>query len=95
MKLTWSEIAINDLLSNIRRYAEQDAITAFRIFDEVKERAGVLGDQPDIGRGGRVVGTKEFVLKHTPFILVYQVQDEQVEILNVLHGAQQWPPAEE
>ncbi|MCG8044986.1 MAG: type II toxin-antitoxin system RelE/ParE family toxin [Candidatus Thiodiazotropha taylori] len=32
-------------------------------------------------------------MKGTPFILVYQVSGDQVDILRVLHGSQAWPPS--
>jgi toxin ParE1/3/4 len=47
---------------------------------------------PLIGRQGRVTGTRELVLRKTPFIVVYRVRADIVEILLVLHAAQNWPP---
>ena len=32
-----------------------------------------------------------FVVTGTPYILPYRVRAETIEILRVLHGAQQWP----
>lgn len=89
--LLWKESAEADLQWNIERYAEADPATAWRIYGEVITRAEALDTHPDMGRPGRVTGTKEFVLKGTPFILVYRVDKDQVEILRVLHGAQMWP----
>ncbi len=43
-----------------------------------------------MGRLGRVSGTRELVIPETPFILPYRIQDNRIEILAVLHGAQQW-----
>ncbi len=95
MKIEWKEDAIEDLARNVEFYAETNPVVAFEVFDDVRERAKVLGDQPDIGRRGRKTGTKELVLKGTPFILVYQVKSDQVAILRVLHGAQLWPPKDQ
>jgi toxin ParE1/3/4 len=47
------------------------------------------------GREGRVAGTREWVLTKTSFIVVYTLRDDAIVVLRVLHGAQQWPPAEE
>ncbi len=91
----WHPRAETDLRENIERHAVDDPLTAWRIFDAVLTRAGILDDQPRIGRPGRVAGTREFVVTGTPFILVYRVRGGEVEILRVLHGAQQWPPAGE
>jgi len=42
-----------------------------------------------------VEGTREFPLPPLPFIVVYRVVErgEAVEIVNVIHGAERWPPA--
>jgi len=45
------------------------------------------------GRAGalRVDGTRELVLAPLPFIAVYEVHQEEVQVLRLLHGAQSWP----
>jgi toxin ParE1/3/4 len=48
---------------------------------------------PNRGRSGQVSGTREIVLAPLPFVVVYQVDDE-VQVLRILHAAQQWPPSE-
>jgi toxin ParE1/3/4 len=56
----------------------------------------VLGKFPYSGRRGRIEGTRELPLAPLPFIGVYIVLEHAsvVEIVNVIHGAQRWPPAE-
>jgi toxin ParE1/3/4 len=44
------------------------------------------------GRPGRVEGTRELVLAPLPFVAVYEVLENEVQVLRILHGAQQWPP---
>lgn len=51
----------------------------------------VLSRHPEIGRQGRAGGTRELVVSRTPYIVAYRVADRRVEVLAVLHGAQQWP----
>jgi toxin ParE1/3/4 len=50
---------------------------------------------PVIGRRGRIQGTRERVIARTPYVAVYAIDREAdiIEIIRVLHGAQQWPPA--
>lgn len=81
------------------RFAQLDYITeqnphaALRVDIEIEQQADHLQDHPDMGRVGRVKGTRELVIQRTPFILVYRVRPRaaRVEILRVLHSAQQWP----
>jgi plasmid stabilization system protein ParE len=35
--------------------------------------------------------TRELVLVPLPFIVVYRVKPEALEIIRVLHGSQRWP----
>ncbi|MDN5844319.1 MAG: type II toxin-antitoxin system RelE/ParE family toxin, partial [Alcaligenaceae bacterium] len=44
---------------------------------------------------GRKRGTRELVISRTPLVLVYRVRPRlaKIEIMRVLHTAQQWPPA--
>jgi len=42
------------------------------------------------GRPGRKPGTREITLGSLP-VIIYRVQNEAVEIVRILHGAQQWP----
>jgi toxin ParE1/3/4 len=46
---------------------------------------------PGIGRPGRVAGTRELVTAGTPYIVPYRVAGDAVQIITVLHGAQNWP----
>jgi toxin ParE1/3/4 len=39
---------------------------------------------PHIGRTGRIEGTRELVMPHMPFVIVYRVS-ANIEILNVVH----------
>lgn len=44
---------------------------------------------PHRGRPGRINGRRELVF--APYIAVYQVKEQSVEISRVYHGAQDWP----
>jgi addiction module RelE/StbE family toxin len=46
---------------------------------------------PEMGRPGRIEGTRELVISRTPYIAAYRIAGDTVRILRVLHGAQQWP----
>lgn len=55
-------------------------------------KAGRLVDHPDLGRPGRVSGTRELVA-HQNYILIYDVAGDRVRVLRVLHASRQWPPS--
>ncbi len=49
-----------------------------------------LPEHPNMGRPGRVEGTRELVV-HRNYIVVYRVKGNDVIILDVVHAAQMYP----
>ncbi len=62
-------------------------LVAQRILNSVE----LLKTQPEMGRPGRVVGTRELVVPNTPFLIPYRVRRERLELIAVFHGHQKWP----
>jgi plasmid stabilization system protein ParE len=50
-----------------------------------------LADFPQLGRVGRIAGTRELVIAGTPYIAAYAVLDGAIAVFAILHGAQRWP----
>jgi toxin ParE1/3/4 len=91
MKVVWSRRAIQHLVS-LRQYIAKDseqnaALVAKRILECIE----LLQTQPNMGRPGRVFGTRELVIANTPCIIPYRVRRERLELIAVLHGHQKWP----
>ncbi|WP_049736363.1 type II toxin-antitoxin system RelE/ParE family toxin [Rhizobium ecuadorense] len=94
MKLVWRAKAASDRKRAIQFIADQNVGAAISQLDEIERQTDLLIDQPEIGRPGRIDGTRELVISRTSFIVIYRVRQklEQVEILRLVHGAQKWPP---
>lgn len=92
MRLRWTPLAELDL-DEIAQYIGQDsAAAAARVVLELIDQAEtLLSENPAIGRPGRVLGTRELVVGHLPYIVAYRVRDSDVEILRVLHTSRAWP----
>ena len=94
MRLRWTEPAAQDL-DKIEAYIsrENSPIVAINIvLDVIETVEKILPGHPRAGRIGRVTGTRELVIDRTPFVVVYrEIGTDQVQILRVLHDAQQWP----
>ena len=94
MKLTWRPPAEQDREAAIDYIAQDNPIAALGQLDRIEQQTDMLLEHPKMGRPGRVKSTRELVISRTPFIVVYHLPSPQhVEILRLLHGAQQWPPA--
>lgn len=73
--------------------AERNPSAAHRIINRIDGSAvRLLSRNPFIGRVGDIPGTRELVVSATPYVVAYRVASEQVELLFVQHGAQEWPP---
>jgi toxin ParE1/3/4 len=91
MKVIWVAGAVRDLLS-VREHIETDnKDAAARVANRLRVSANRLATHPEMGRSGRVGSTRELVVPGTPYILPYRVRQGRIEILAVIHGAQEWP----
>jgi toxin ParE1/3/4 len=92
MTPVWSPEAIADLES-LRAYIEQDDPAAARrvALHIIHNVETLLPDHPDMGRPGRVSGTRELVIPKTPFIVPYRLEGNRIQILRVFRGARRWP----
>jgi addiction module RelE/StbE family toxin len=91
MRVRWTTDAADDLERISDYIAKSRPESARRVAQSVVERIGTLEMFPHLGRSGRVQGTREIVFPPLPFVAVYEVREEQVVVLRILHGAQQWP----
>jgi toxin ParE1/3/4 len=94
MQIRWSREAAAGLEGIVDYIREDNPDAALRIGKVIYARVTALGSSPYIGRSGRVEGTREFPLTPLPFVVIYRVLEnaEAIEIVNVIHGAQRWPP---
>ena len=90
MRVRWTTDAADDLERICDYIAETSPDSARRVARTIVEGVASLRAFPNRGRPGRVDGTRELVFAPLPFVAVYEV-DEEVHLLRVLHGAQQWP----
>jgi addiction module RelE/StbE family toxin len=91
MHLEWSVFALADREA-IFDYIEADSPrAAVSVDDRIEACVEGLAQFPEMGRAGRIEGTRELVISGTPYIAAYRIVGDTVRVLRVLHGAQQWP----
>lgn len=92
MQIRWSTAAAQDFF-RIIEFIRRDSIPAAqRVAAKIYENVSSLSAFPFRGRPGRVDGTRELSMPSLPFLVVYRVTQDAVEIAGVIHGAQRWPP---
>ena len=64
---------------------------AARMDELFSDAATKLTVHPMLGRRGKIPGTRELI-PHESYRLVYEIDDETVWILALVHTARQWSP---
>lgn len=89
LRIRWTRLAADDLSSAYEFLVEQNRSAAGKLIDRILTAIEVLGRFSEMGRPGRVEGTRELVV--APFIVAYRVIATEVQILSILHAARKWP----
>jgi toxin ParE1/3/4 len=89
--VVWSPRAIGHL-AHLRAFiTHDDPSAAGRVAITVLKAVERLAEYPNLGRPGRVAGTRELVIPGTAYVIPYRLRGDRVDIVAVLHGRQKWP----
>jgi toxin ParE1/3/4 len=89
MQIRFAALALADL-EHIRTFIAQDnPAAANRIAAAIVAAADRLSVNPRLGRLGAVAGTFELIVR--PYVLVYEIQRDEIMVLRVWHGRQHRP----
>jgi toxin ParE1/3/4 len=92
MRIRWTEPAAHDLTAICDYIKEHDGPeTARKVALRIYEDIGELIQFPRLGRQGRKTDTREMVFPGLPFLAIYRVREDIIEINRILHGAQRYP----
>jgi addiction module RelE/StbE family toxin len=91
MRLRWTESASADLENISAHLYGKTPLHAEYLTLTIYHAPEILLRLLAIGRPGRKQGTRELVLAPLPWILVYTIGADSIDIVRVLHGAQRWP----
>ena len=86
MKIRWTPSAAYDLEQISNHIAEDNPESALQTVRAIFSRIEELATFPRRGRQGLEEGTRELVLSPLPYIAVYRVTEQVVEILHFYHG---------
>ena len=93
-QVIWRARATADLLGIIRYIGKDNPLRAESFAKEIKEKSKPLEQHPQLGRAGRLPGTRELVV-HPNYLLLYRQIDRAgspvVEVLRIKHTAQLLP----
>ena len=91
MRVKWLRKAVSNLDEEATYTAADDPAAARRVVKRVLDAVSQLEQQPDLGRPGRVPGTRELVVLNTRYLVPYRVHGNTVEVLRVFHTSRRLP----
>lgn len=92
MKLRWTPRAVADLEQIADYLLAVNPKSWKRLLSRLQIAIDYLLQFPHMGKAGLVEGTREFVLSGTPYILVFRLKHDVVQIVSVRDGRMQLPP---
>ncbi|MCC4605875.1 type II toxin-antitoxin system RelE/ParE family toxin [Xanthomonas campestris] len=92
LRREWTVPAAKQLAHAQDHYHALNPGAAAAMARQVLEATRTLAEQPGRGRAGRVPGTREWVVKQTPYVLVYRVRHDTLQLLHVQLDPSDWLP---
>ncbi len=91
MIVKWTPEAEQDRIDIWNYIAADNPVAAVQIDDLFSDAAARLQAFPELGRTGRIPGTRELI-PHESYRLVYEISRQTIWVLALVHTARQWPP---
>jgi len=89
--IIWLRTARENLEDELNFIRKEDPSVARRIAILIKERVESIESFPEMGRIGRVQGTRELIFPEIPYIIPYRIRDGNIELLRFFHSSRQLP----
>ena len=87
----WTTTAADDLAHIVEYIRQDNPAAARRVAQTIYRAIARLGRHPYAGRIGLAENTRELVFSPWPYIAVYELVGDQVQVLRIRHAAQNWP----
>lgn len=91
MQVVWSPVAAQDIERIVEFIDQDNPVAARAVAKRLYEAAATLNAFPYRNRKSRVSGNYDLIFTDLPYIIVYRIRADLVEIVRVYHSAQQWP----
>lgn len=90
MKVRYTVPALRHLIAIANYIARENPRAARRVRDDLMAAVDHLQSAPLSGRPGSISGTREWVVRGRPYIIVYRLEAdaEMLTVLGVFHSAQ-------
>jgi addiction module RelE/StbE family toxin len=93
MDVFWTNGAERDRDAIFDYLLKENPDAAVRLDQAFTDVVATLADHPLLGRTGQISGTRE-LFPHENYRLVYEVTEQRVWVLALVHTSRQWPNPE-
>lgn len=93
MNVHWTNTAVDHLLSIYEYVAQDSEVYADRLMDQLTRRSQQIGTFPRSGRQVPEYNAPDLreVIERS-YRIIYRIKEEQIDVLAVVHSAQELPP---
>ena len=91
MQIRWLHRALRNLEQAHSYILKENPQAAPEVILRIQLAASQLENYLFMGRTRRIEGTRELVIYSTPYIVIYRVKEESVEILRVFYTSKRYP----
>jgi toxin ParE1/3/4 len=91
MPIKWVRKALKNLEQAYQFIATDNLDAAVDFVLKIQAATIKLESFPNLGKPGRVEGTRELVIANTPYLLVYRIKGKSINILRLLHTSRRYP----
>ena len=88
MQLKWTSRALQQFGEAIDYIAKENPIAAQTIAQRVADALELLLSSPKIGHAGRIPGTREWIVRKTPYIVAYRIEAQELWVLRLIPAKQ-------
>lgn len=85
MKLRWTRLALADFEQAHDHIAEENPEAARQIAQRILDASETVLEYPRIGRPGEDRDSREWRVDKTPYLLVYAIKEDVIELWRVWH----------
>jgi addiction module RelE/StbE family toxin len=87
MKVRYTRRAIDDLRDILSYIQQEKPPAAVRVIDRIESVVEELGHSPGMGIATDKPGIQRFPVTGTPYLIFYEILEDEVSITHVRHGA--------
>lgn len=90
-RLEFTARAFRNIAAAEEYVARDNPVVAQKVVKTIYETAEKLESFPELGKPGRVPGTRELILAQYPYIIVYRIRVSRIVVYAVLHQSRKYP----